>query len=198
MMCNGERPAAIPVVRAVKTMTASGLMPAAKPITSTAIPSSGQRLMAPLRTCRRPPSCRSSPMSPHCKAHAPGGAANDSSSDLWTRSHQPAACPPPKEAPPAAAKVAGRFDAHPHLSTCKNRRDTPGLRARGFTLLELMLALVVVGTLATLAISSYSSYMEKARVAAAELDLSRIESRIETYEIAKSQLPSSLAQIGEG
>jgi len=84
------------------------------------------------------------------------------------------------------------------LSNCKNRRATPGLRARGFTLLELMLALVVVGTLATLAISSYSSYMEKARVATAELDLSRIESRIETYEIAKSQLPSSLAQIGEG
>lgn len=60
-----------------------------------------------------------------------------------------------------------------------------------------MLALVVVGTLATLAISSYSSYMEKARVATAELDLSRIESRIETYEIANNQLPSTLSQIGE-
>ena len=59
-----------------------------------------------------------------------------------------------------------------------------------------MLALVVIGTLATLASSSYSSYMEKARVTAAESDLSRIEARIETFEVTNNQLPSSLAQIG--
>jgi general secretion pathway protein G len=84
----------------------------------------------------------------------------------------------------------------PPLSNRKNRRAVPGSHPRGFTLLELMLALVVIGTLATLASSSYSSYMEKARVTAAESDLSRIEARIETFEVTNNQLPSSLAQIG--
>lgn len=60
-----------------------------------------------------------------------------------------------------------------------------------------MLALVVIGALTTLASSSYSSYMQKARVAAAEGDLSRIEARIATYEATNNQLPSSLARIGE-
>lgn len=85
------------------------------------------------------------------------------------------------------------------MSHPDKRRATHGRCPGGFTLLELMLALVVMGTLATLAISSYFSYMEKARVTAAESDLSRIEARIATYEAMNSnQLPSSLAQIGDG
>lgn len=91
-----------------------------------------------------------------------------------------------------------RLSAHPPLSNRKHHRAVPGPLAGGFTLLELMLALVVVGTLATLASASYVSYMEKARVTAAESDLGRIESLIETYELANNQLPTSLAQIGVG
>jgi general secretion pathway protein G len=88
---------------------------------------------------------------------------------------------------------------HPsvHLSISKSPRATRAESLLGFTLLELMLALVVVGTLATLASSSYSSYMEKARVTAAESDLSRIEARVAAYAATNSALPTSLAQIGE-
>lgn len=70
-------------------------------------------------------------------------------------------------------------------------------RYRGFTLLELMLAVVVAASLATLAISSYSSYMERARVAKAEADLTWIQSRIALYQTTTNQLPASLAAIGE-
>ena len=86
----------------------------------------------------------------------------------------------------------------PNLSQSKSHSVTHHPWLRGFTLLELMLALVVVGTLVTLASSSYSSYMEKARVTAAESDISRIEGRIATYEVINNQLPASLAQIGVG
>jgi len=60
-----------------------------------------------------------------------------------------------------------------------------------------MLAVVVAATLATLALSSYSSYMEKAKVAKAEADLTWIQSRIALYQTTNSQLPTSLATIGE-
>jgi general secretion pathway protein G len=72
-----------------------------------------------------------------------------------------------------------------------------GERIRGYTLLELMLAVVVMATLSTLASGAYSSYMEQARVSRAEQDLTSIEARIATYEATNDDLPTSLAQIGE-
>lgn len=64
-------------------------------------------------------------------------------------------------------------------------------------MLELLLALAVVAALATLAIPAYSSYMEQAKVARAEQDLTWIESRIALYQTTNSGLPASLAVIGE-
>lgn len=68
---------------------------------------------------------------------------------------------------------------------------------RGFTLIELMLALVVAAVVATLAVSSYSSYEERVKVAVAETDLTAIENEIQAYQSTYFQLPTSLAQIGE-
>jgi general secretion pathway protein G len=84
-----------------------------------------------------------------------------------------------------------------HINVPRSLRGTHGGRCRGFTLLELLLALVVTAALATLAVSAFSSYMEQARVAKAEQDLTWIESRIALYETTNSELPSSLATIGE-
>lgn len=69
--------------------------------------------------------------------------------------------------------------------------------SRGFTLIELMLAVVVVATLMTLAVSTYSSYREKVEVAQAEMDITTIETEITTYQEKNLQLPTSLAQLGE-
>lgn len=85
-----------------------------------------------------------------------------------------------------------------HLRSPGIRRRRRASRPRGFTLIELMLAIVVVGTLATLAVSSYSSYMERVRVSEAEQDLTQIETRIELYQVTYHELPTSLAQVGEG
>lgn len=69
--------------------------------------------------------------------------------------------------------------------------------SRGATLLELLLALVVAGALTTLALASYSSYMEQAKVSRAEGDLTVIEEKIALYQSSNNQLPASLAQVGE-
>jgi len=83
------------------------------------------------------------------------------------------------------------------LSALERLREGRGERIRGLTLLELLLAVVVMATLATLAIGAYSSYMVQARVSRAELDLTAIEARIATYAATNNDLPTSLAQIGE-
>lgn len=72
-------------------------------------------------------------------------------------------------------------------------------RCRGLTLVELLLALVVMATLTTLATASYSSYMQKARISRAEGDLTAIEGKIQLYEAThEDQLPTSLSQVRVG
>ena len=54
-------------------------------------------------------------------------------------------------------------------------------RNRGFTITELMIAVVIIGVLATLAIPSYTSYIYKARVTEASNFLGEIKQRQEAY-----------------
>jgi general secretion pathway protein G len=95
-------------------------------------------------------------------------------------------------------EVLSARDSRPSPLTGPDLRGSRDGRPRGFTLLELMLALAVAGTLITLAVSAYSSAMERAKVSQAEADLTRIEARIALYEATERALPASLAQIGEG
>jgi len=52
-------------------------------------------------------------------------------------------------------------------------------RARGFTLIEVMIVVVIISILATLALTSYGSYIRKARRADAKADLLELAQLIE-------------------
>lgn len=54
-------------------------------------------------------------------------------------------------------------------------------RNQGFTITELMIAVVIMGVLATLAIPTFTSYIYKARVTEASNFLSEIKQRQESY-----------------
>ena len=54
-------------------------------------------------------------------------------------------------------------------------------RNQGFTVTELMIAIVIIGVLATLAIPGFTSYIYKARVTEATNFLGKIKQRQETY-----------------
>jgi general secretion pathway protein G len=66
----------------------------------------------------------------------------------------------------------------------------------GFTLLELLLAVGLIGVLAAIAIPSYGSYMERARTVQVILDMGAISHMIATYEAESGMLPNTLEDIG--
>ncbi len=69
-------------------------------------------------------------------------------------------------------------------------------QAEGFTLIELMLAVSIVGILASLAVPNYVDYIEKARVARAIAELHSLAKEIKGFALGGRTYPNSLADIG--
>lgn len=68
-------------------------------------------------------------------------------------------------------------------------------RDSGFTLLELMISVFIVGVLCAIAIPSYNAYTDKANNAMAKSDISAIMQGIEKYYVAAGQYPPTMADI---
>jgi general secretion pathway protein G len=68
----------------------------------------------------------------------------------------------------------------------------PGLRRddEGFTLVELMVVLVIIGLLATVVIINVMPATDKAAVTKARADISTLEQGVELYRLNKLQYPS--------
>ena len=71
-------------------------------------------------------------------------------------------------------------------------------RLGGFTLIELMIAIAIIGTLATIAVPNYIKYKEKALIASAIAEIRLIEKEIENYFADNNVYPESLNDIGKG
>jgi general secretion pathway protein G len=67
----------------------------------------------------------------------------------------------------------------------------------GFTLIELVITVAIMGLIATLAVPAYSSHIERARVAKAIAEISQIEMRIERFHTQNGRLPDDLEELGE-
>ena len=65
----------------------------------------------------------------------------------------------------------------------------------GVTLVELLLAVAVAAVLAMIAVPSYSSYMDRSKVAQAEGDIVQIEVAIAQYLSDHASLPSALTDL---
>jgi general secretion pathway protein G len=71
-------------------------------------------------------------------------------------------------------------------------------RQQGFTIIELMIAVAIVGALAGLAIPNYLGYLDKARLARCIAEIRYIERAIDSYEAANESLPNTLVEVGAG
>jgi general secretion pathway protein G len=65
----------------------------------------------------------------------------------------------------------------------------------GFTLLELMIVMVVIGILAAIAIPSYTNNVRHAREAVLREDLHAIRSAIDSYTVDKQKAPQTLDDL---
>lgn len=71
------------------------------------------------------------------------------------------------------------------------------LRA-GFTLVELLVVVAILGVLGTIAIQNVTEHIRKANITAAETSCRSIKEAVATYYMSKKKLPTSLTQLIEG
>ena len=68
---------------------------------------------------------------------------------------------------------------------------------RGYTLLELVAAVMILGILSAMAVAAYNQYVERARVARAISDIGNIHLAIQEYLTKERRgYPESLAELG--
>jgi prepilin-type N-terminal cleavage/methylation domain-containing protein len=66
---------------------------------------------------------------------------------------------------------------------------------RGFTIVELLIVIVVIGILAAITIVSYSGIQARARMTAAQDAATKVSQKAEAYNAEKSVYPPSIASL---
>lgn len=66
----------------------------------------------------------------------------------------------------------------------------------GFTLIEVLIVIAILATLLGIALPLFSSYIDKAKIARAQIEIRTIEKDILAFEIENNRYPVSLAEIG--
>jgi general secretion pathway protein G len=69
---------------------------------------------------------------------------------------------------------------------------------QGFTLLELMIVMIVIGLLAAIAIPAYTNNIRNAREAVLKEDLHVMRQAIDSYTVDKQKAPQSLDDLVQG
>jgi len=91
----------------------------------------------------------------------------------------------------ALAAVVEKSASQPRHSPGPNRSRSES----GFTLLELMIVMVVIGLLAAIAIPAYTTNIRHAREAVLKSDLHTMRTAIDSYTVDKQKAPQSLDDL---
>lgn len=69
-------------------------------------------------------------------------------------------------------------------------------RSSGFTIVEILIVVAILGTLASIAIPKYTDYRERIRVAQAVSDITALSLLINNYQLDARNYPANLASVG--
>lgn len=70
--------------------------------------------------------------------------------------------------------------------------------ARGFTLLEIMVVIAIIGMLATAVSVSVMSYMKKAKIKTCKIQLNTLSQALNQYYLDQNNYPDSLEDLTKG
>jgi prepilin-type N-terminal cleavage/methylation domain len=79
----------------------------------------------------------------------------------------------------------------------RNRVQRLAKDQRGFTMLELLMVMFIVGTLAGLGVSTYSGMAQRRDVARADVLWRSLSSAVAMYQMTHEGFPASIAELGE-
>lgn len=69
--------------------------------------------------------------------------------------------------------------------------------ARGFTLVEMIVVVAIIGVLATVIVARYAGQTDQARVAAARAQMAQLESAVLSFQAQIGRLPAVLSDLVE-
>ena len=86
---------------------------------------------------------------------------------------------------------------HPVGGMQTDSQRNRNVRARGFTLIDLMGTIAIVALLAALSVPSYDGFIQRARIAAAVADIGSMQIRVENFRtLNNGMLPATLDVLG--
>ena len=80
----------------------------------------------------------------------------------------------------------------------KPTSPTNNLTCQGFTLVELLITIAIILTIAAIAVPRYLLALEQAKIARAVGDIRTIGTAIQGYEVVNQHYPATLADVGYG
>ncbi len=79
-----------------------------------------------------------------------------------------------------------------------NTRRTRSTGTAGFTLVEILLVVVIIGMLATIAAINVPKFLGQGREGKVKADLNSMAAAVEAYNMVEGKYPASLAALTEG
>lgn len=72
------------------------------------------------------------------------------------------------------------------------------MSTRGFTFIESLLVLVILGVLIAISVPSFERYIERSRVVETTVDIGTMQRKISEHGMSTGALPDDLADVGYG